>query len=512
MGMETNYDLLAIFDKEFGDIRIDGTIGGNIMTARTDRKSINANDLVVPDLFTIGNAKGVQGVSQYESMKQTQSIFGSANVSFRDYLFLAVTARNDWSSTLPQDEWSYFYPSFSMGFVFTEAFNISSDILSYGKLRGGWASVGRDTNPYLLQPTFSPIGGLWQGDGVYSLPGTLPNSALRPESSKSTEIGAELRFFFNRIGIDVSYYNVLNQDQIINVAVSNASGYNAVTINAGEIQNQGVEVIMNLTPVQSRNLTWDIDLNYAKNKNTVNSLYEDLETYRISSMWASSVEARPGQPFGTIIGNSMRRDEAGNLLVNDAGRILRDNNQELGNVTPDWVGGLTNTFRYKGLSLRVHMDAKMGGDFIAGTIRWGGSGGALEYTAEGDLREEGRVWDAVRESDGAVNDVRISGAAWVSDWSRTVENWVMDGSYIKLREVSLGYTLSQSKLGIVGNYVNNIRLSIIGRNLAILYRSPENTFGIDPEVSSGNSLVGLGYEQMTVPVSRNIGARLTFSF
>ena len=146
------------------------------------------------------------------------------------------------------------------------------------------------------------------------------------------------------------------------MAVSNASGYNAVTINAGEIQNQGIELIMNLTPVQSKNLTWDIDLNYAKNKNMVNSLYGDLETYRISEMWASSVEARPGQPFGVIIGNAMRRDDAGNLLVNDAGRILRDNNQEIGNIAPDWVGGLTNTFRYKGLSLRVHMDAKMGGD------------------------------------------------------------------------------------------------------------------------------------------------------
>lgn len=512
MGMENNFDLLAIFDKSFGDIRIDGTIGGNLMTARMDSKTINANDLVVPDLYTIGNAKGVQGVSQYESMKQTQSLFGAVNVSFRDYLFLGVTGRNDWSSTLPQDEWSYFYPSFSLSFVFTEAFDFSSDFLSYGKLRGGWASVGRDTNPYQLHPTFSPIGGLWQGDGLYSLPGTLPNSVLRPESSKSTEIGAEFSFFFNRIRLDISYYNVLNQDQIIPVAVSNATGYNAVWINAGEIQNKGVELIMNLKPVQNKNFNWNIDLNYAKNINSVNSLYEDLETYRISSMWASSVEARPGQPFGVIIGNAMRRDEAGNILVGDNGRLLKDNNQEIGNITPDWVGGLTNTFRYKGVSLRVHLDAKMGGDFVAGTIRWGGSGGALEYTAEGDLREEGRVWDAVRESDGAVNETVISGAQWVSDWSRCTENWVMDGSFIKLREVSLGYTLPQSKLGNFGKHFNSIRFSLIGRNLAILYRSPENTFGIDPEVSSGNSLVGLGYEQMTVPVSRNIGARLTFSF
>ncbi len=511
MGMETNYDLLAIFDKEFGDFRIDGTLGGNQMNARTDSKTISASDLVTPDLFTIGNARGVQGVSQFESEKQTQSLFGSVNVSYKDYLFLSVTGRNDWSSTLPKNEWSYFYPSFSLGFVFTDAFNITSDILSYGKIRGSWAKVGRDTSPYMLQPTFNPIGGLWEGNGVYSLPGTLPNSLLKPETSLSSEIGVELNFFKNRLGFDISYYDVKNQDQIINVAVSSASGYNAVTINAGEIQNSGIEVIMKLTPVQTKNFSWDMNVNYAKNKNRVNELYGDLETYRISEMWASSVEARPGQPFGTIIGNAMRRDANGNLLVTNAGRILRDNNKEVGNVTPDWVGGMTNTFRYKNLSLRVLTDAKIGGDFVAGTIRWGGSGGALKFTAEDKIREEGRVWDALKP-DGSVNTTRISGAEWVSDWARTVENWVMDGSYIKLREVSLSYTIPQRKMGNVGNYINSIRLSAIGRNLAILYHSPENKFGIDPEVSSGNSLVGLGYEQMTVPVSRNIGGRITFSF
>ena len=508
MGLESNYDLLAIFDKEFGDFRIDGTLGGNLMKARTDIKTITAYDLIVPDLFTIGNAKGVQGVSQYESMKEMHSVFGSANIAYKNYLFLSVTGRNDWSSTLPKDVWSYFYPSFSLGFVFTDAFNISSDILSYGKIRGSWASVGRDTEPYKLQPTYQPIGGLWQGDGVYTLPGTLPQSALKPESTKSIEFGGEFKFFQNRLGLDISYYDVKNQDQIINVAVSNASGYSAVTINAGEIQNKGVELVLNIIPIQKNSFTWDIDLNWAKNNNKVNSLYEDLETYRITEMWGSSVEARPGESFGSIIGNAMRRDDNGNLLVTDAGRILRDNNQLVGNITPDWVGGMTNTFRYKGVSLRVLIDTKMGGDFVAGSIRWGGSGGALKYTAEGDLREVGRTWDALRASDGGVNDVNISGAQYISDWSRTVENWVMDASYVKLREVSLGYSFPASNW----KYISSLRLSVYGRNLAILYRSSENTFGIDPEVSSGNSLVGLGYEQMTVPVSRNIGARLTLEF
>ncbi len=512
LGIETNYDLLAIFDKEFGDIRVDGTVGANLMNARTDRKSINANDLVTPDLFTIGNAKGIQGVSQFESEKETQSVFGSANVSYKDYLFLSVTGRNDWSSTLPKDEWSYFYPSFSLGFVFTEAFDISSDILYYGKLRGAWASVGRDTEPYKLQPTFSDLSGLWNGNGVYSLPGTLPNSLLKPESSKSTEIGAELRFLNNRIGLDITYYNVLNQDQILNVNVSNASGYNAVTINAGEIQNTGIEIIANVNPVQTTDFSWDLGINWAKNKNRVNELFGDLETYQMSSLWGAQIHSRPGQAFGTIIGNNYRRDESGNLLVNNNGRILRDNNQEIGNITPDWVGGLTNTFRFKGVSLRVHLDAKMGGDFVAGTLRWGGSGGALEFTAADNLREEGRIWDAVKASDGAVNDVRISGQQWASDFSRTVANWAVDGSYVKLREVSLGYNLSKNRLGNLGSYINNIRISLIGRNLAILYRSDENIYGIDPEVTSGSGIAGLGYEQMTVPVSRNIGARLTFSF
>ncbi len=510
MGVESNFDLLAIFNKEFGDIRIDGTLGGNLMKARSDIKNISANDLVVPDMFTIGNAKGTQGVSQFESTKETQSVFGSVNAGYKNYLFLGVTARNDWSSTLPANEWSYFYPSFSLGFVFTDAFQITSDILSYGKVRGSWAKVGRDTSPYMLQPTYVGMEN-WQSNVLYSLPGTLPNALLKPEESISTEIGLELKFFQNRLGFDISYYDAKNVNQIINVAVPSSSGYNAITINAGEIQNKGVEIIMNGTPIQTNSFNWDVDINFAKNKNMVNELYADLETYRMSEMWASSIEARPGQSFGTIIGNVMRRNADGKLLVTNAGRILRDNNKEVGNITPDWVGGITNTFRYKNLSLRVLIDAKMGGDFVAGTIRWGGSGGALEYTAADKIREEGRIWDALKP-DGTVNDVRISGADWVSDWSRTVENWVMDGSFVKLREVSLGYVLPQSKLGNLGNYVNNIRFSLIGRNLAILYRSSENTFGIDPEVGSGSGITGLGYEQMTVPVSRNIGGRITFSF
>jgi len=509
MGSETNYDLLAIFNKEFGDFRIDGTLGGNLMDAKTDRKNISAYDLVVPDLFTIGNAKGVQGVSQYESHKQTQSLFGSVNASYKGYLFLSVTGRNDWSSTLPKNEWSYFYPSVSLGFIFSDAFHIASDIFSYGKLRGSWASVGRDTNPYMVQPTYQPVGGLWEGDGLYTLPSTLPNQFLKPESTKSIETGGEFRFFNNRIGLDISYYDTKSQNQIINVAVPSSSGYSAVTINAGEIENKGVEIILNSTPVKTNNFTWNLDINYSKNKNRVNSLYKDLETYRISSMWASSVEARPGQPFGTIIGTAMRRDANGNLLVTAAGRILRDSNKEVGNVTPDWVGGMTNTFRYKNISLRILTDTKIGGDFIAGTIRWGSS--ALKFSAEGNLREEGRIWDALKP-DGTKNDVRISPSQWVGDWAGTVENWVMDGSYIKLREVSIDYTLPVSKMGNLGNYVNNVRISLIGRNLAILYHSKENKFGIDPEVGSGSSLAGLGYEQMTVPVSRSIGARLTFSF
>jgi TonB-linked SusC/RagA family outer membrane protein len=507
MGLESNFDLLAMFDKEFGDIRIDGTIGGNLMRARSDIKTISASDLTVPDMFTISNAKGVQGVSQFESTKETHSAFASFNASYKNYLFLGVTARNDWSSTLPPNEWSYFYPSFNMGFVFTDAFKIGSDVFSYGKLRGGRAKVGRDTSPYMLQPTYEAVGALWQGNGIYSLPGTLPNQALKPEESISTEIGGEFRFFQNRLGLDISYYNARNVNQILNVTVPSASGYSAVMINAGEIQNKGIEIILNATPIKTKNFSWNVDLNYAKNKNIVNELYGDLETYRMSAMWASSIEARPGQSYGTIIGTAYRRDANGNILVTAAGRILRDANKEVGNITPDWVGGITNTFRYKNLSLRVLIDAKMGGDFVAGTMRWGSS--ALKFSAEGNLREEGRIWDALKP-DGKVNDIRIAPSAWVGDFAGTVQNWVMDGSYIKLREVSLAYTLPQKNLGKVGNYINTIRFSLIGRNLAILYRS--NKYGIDPEVGSGSGITGLGYEQMTVPACRNIGGRISFSF
>jgi len=504
MGEETNFDFMAMFDKSLGDFRVDGTMGANMMTAKRMNNSIFANDLVVPNLFTISNAKGVQGVTQFESEKQIHGIYGAVNASYRDYLYLSLTARNDWSSTLPANERSYFYPSFSLGLVFTEALDISSDFFTFGKIRGGWASVGRDTSPYSIQPTYQPLGSPWEGNGIFTLPGTLPNQLLKPELSKSIEIGGNFKFFNNRIGLDISYYNVRNTNQILNVAVSQASGYNQVAINAGEIQNTGVEIILNTTPIQNNDFSWDVDINWAKNNNSVNSLFGDLETYRMSSMWGANIEARPGQAFGTIIGNSYLRDDSGNIVVSNSGRIRRENNQELGNITPDWIGGITNTFRYKNMSLRVLVDAKMGGDFVAGSIRWGGSGGALAFTAEDNLRETGHIWDAVTV-DGEPNTNRISAQQYISDYSRTVQNWVVDGSYVKLREVSLGY-----RFRTPASY--SVRLSLIGRNLSILYRHKENRYGLDPETGSGSGIAGLGYEQMQIPSARNIGARVTFSF
>jgi TonB-linked SusC/RagA family outer membrane protein len=512
-GEETNFDVLAMLDKEFGDIRIDGTVGVNKMIAKKETYGLEAHDLVTADLFTISNAKGVQGVEQFQSEKRTNSVFGSFNASYRDYIFLSVTGRNDWSSTLPADEWSYFYPSASMGFIFTDAFNISSDILSYGKIRGGWAKVGRDTKPYMLQSTYKPLKALWEQNGVYSLPKTLPNMYLKPETSYSIEIGGDFRFFKDRVGLDISYYNVKNKDQILNVAVSNSTGYEKVTINAGEIQNTGIEVVLNTTPIRGAGFSWDLDINWAKNNNMVNSLYGDLETYKMSEMWAATIESRPGQPFGTIVGNSHQRDDNGNLLINDSGRILKDNTPKpIGNVTPDWIGGMTNTLTYKNLRLRVLLDAKMGGDFVSGSVRWGGSGGALAFTAADNMRETGTIVEGIRKSDGQPNTTRVSAAEYWSDICRTVENWVIDGSYVKLREVSLGYTLPQSKMGQLGSYVNSIRFTLIARNLAILYRHSSNDFGLDPETGSGSDIKGMGYEQMQIPTARNIGARLTFSF
>ena len=515
---ETNADFLAIFDKKIGDdFRVDGSLGANYRIEEMHSVDISAYKLTVPDFFTIGNIAGDPGISQYDSKKVTNSVLGSLNLAYKNFLFLGVTGRNDWSSSLPKDSWSYFYPSVSLGFVFTDAFKIESDAFSYGKVRASYAQVGNDTGPYQIAATFGSLGAPWNGVSLFNLPGTLPPVGLKPEIAKSVEAGLDLRFFSNRLKLDVSYYDVKTTNQIMGVDIASSSGYSRMLINAGEIENKGFEVVLSTDIIRSKSgFNWDLTLNWARNVNSVNELYGDLESLWISDMWSSYIEARPGKPYGVIMGKKWLRNDAGALVVTSAGLTQNaPGNFELGNITPDWIGGMQNNFSYKGFNLGILIDGRKGGDIVSGTRFWATRMGNLAstlvdpFTGAENVRETGIVVPGVL-ADGTPNTKRVTAQLFFNQYGRTTELHMIDGSFIKLRELSFGYTIPAKVAKKMGMY--SARVSFVARNLAMLYLDKSNDTNLDPETGFGTTMSGVGYEQMQIPTARTLGFKLALSF
>lgn len=508
---EVNADVTLRGDKTFGNIRVDGLIGANYRNNLYKSQYLGASDLTVPDLYTISNVKGTPNVSMYMSEYETQSVYFAANGSYKDFLFLGITGRNDWSSALPKESWSYFYPSVSLGLSVTDAFGIESRVLSYAKLRASWAKVGGSTGPYQLNRTYSAS--TFNGVSIFSPTSTLPPIGLKPEETKSYEIGADMRFWNNRISLDVTYYDQTTVNQILSVATSSTTGYRAMRLNAGEIENKGIELMINGKILDNRNgLRWNMTVNWAKNKSMVNSLFGDLKSYRIggggSGMTSLGI---PGQEWGILWGLPYVRNDNGQIVV-DANGIPKTTSTgaKLGSVTPDWTGGINNSFNYKGINLSFLIDMRMGGDIFSGQIWHSYPTGSYEVTTNNHVRENGIIVDGVTE-DGKPNTVRVSaqdyyGGSWI--WNNH-EYSIMDGSYIKLRELVLGYNFKVDKI----KWLNKLNLSIVGRNLAILYRDKYvKGFGLDPEQGFGGGENGVGFENFQLPTTRNYGFKLSVSF
>lgn len=509
---EQNLDFLLNFDKTFGKVRIDGLAGANYRDNKYNNTFVSASDLTVPDLYTISNVKGTPTASMFDSRKQSNSVFASANASYNDYLFLGVTARNDWSSTLPANSRSYFYPSFSMGLDVTKAFHMATDFLSYAKLRGSWAKVGGDTDPYQLAGTYGASS--FNGISVFTPASTLPPTSLKPQETKSFEVGANVRLLKNRVSLDVTYYDQTTVNQIISVTTSTTTGYTGMLINAGEVENKGVEVMLSGKVLQNKKgLSWDVSLNWAKNKNMVNQLYGGLQSYVISpGFGGAKTLAIPGQPFGVLWGLPFVRDaKSGKIVVDNSGVPLTTNvAKNFGSVTPDWIGGINNSFQYKNFNFSFLVDMRKGGKFFSVTAWHSYPTGSYTVTTANNVRETGMIVDAVK-ADGSPNTTRISaqdyyGGAWV--WNNH-EYSILDGTYIKLREVVLGYNVNVKKVP----WLSKLNVSVYGRNLAILYRDQSTRqFGLDPEVGMGGGDYGVGFENFQIPTTRNFGIRISAGF
>ncbi|MEM9259821.1 MAG: TonB-dependent receptor, partial [Bacteroidota bacterium] len=434
-----------------------------------------------------------------------------------------VTGRNDWSSTLPVENNSYFYPSFSLSGVLTDALNIKSKILSYAKIRAGWAQVGSDTDPYRLTQVFDPTTSWNPTTPLFTEQGTIASSGLRPERTTGKEIGTDLRFLGGRIGLDVTLYEQTTTDQIISVAVSRATGYESKLLNAGKIRNRGVEIVLNGSVIDNPKFGWDVSLNYARNRNTVLELFTDengneLETIVLHSRRGLSLEARKGQPFGTLFGSGYERVEGGEFdgqVVYQDGIPVKDPNLKvLGNTTPDWIGGINNAFRIGPVTISALIDAKIGGDIAEESSSIAHQTGVAPMTEIG--REEGVIGIGVMNIGDAENpeyvpnDVvaptrNVVGALSVRFAN---EGAIFDASYVKLREASIRYQLPAKITDKLG-FIRGASISIIGRNLAMLYSNHEN---VDPEfnIYGGNLQGALFYT--TIPSTRSFGLNLNLTF
>ncbi len=511
---QTVLDFLLMYNTNFTDnLGFTLSAGGS----RTDKKYHStfgaADELAVRGLYNINNSKVPIRSSSNTNLKRLNSLYFSGQLAFQNALYLDFTGRNDWSSTLPTDNNSYFYPSVTASAVLTDLLEIKSSTLSFAKIRAGWAQVGSDTDPYNLVPVVN-LGDGWNAATKYLnmfVPNDLANNELEPEITSSFEVGTELKFFMNKLRFDFTYYNSKTTNQIINIPISAASGYATKFINAGKIANQGVELALGFTPFTSdKGFNWSIDVNFAKNKNKVVELAQGVERYELGTYWDMKVMAIPGQPFGSLYGYDYLRDPNGNV-VHRNGVPVQGELKILGNFQPDWTGGISNEFKFGNLVASFLIDAHMGGELYTMTNAWGRYAGALEETLIG--REGGIVGDGVKEvvgSDGTVsyvtNDVVVTAeeynhAAFVNSIGA---GSVFDASYIKLREARIGYTFN--KLGRIP--INEISISLIGRNLALLYSVVPH---VDPETSFnlGNAQ-GLEFGQ--IPSTRSIGFNIGVKF
>jgi hypothetical protein len=409
-----------------------------------------------------------------------------------------VTGRNDWSSTLPPENNSYFYPSVSTSLVFSDALPAVGRYLSLGKLRASWARVGNDARPYQLAAVLvqrNPFGNL----PVFNVNPQIPNARLRPETTNSWEVGTELLSANGRFGLDLTYYSSATTDQILAVQVSSATGYTSQILNAGEITNKGVEAVLNVAPVQLENgFRWNLTANFSRNRSVVQALYGDLESIVLGEFWGINVEARAGEPYGALYGFKYRRDAAGNWLINDQGLPIPETSKStLGYYEPDFLAGLRNSITYRDFEFSFLMDWKKGGEMFSVTSMWGKYSGVLASSLEG--RETGIVLPGTRASDGQPNQTVVTADRWQhTQWS-TQENNIFDASYVKLREVRVAFDLPNRLLRRLP--VKAVRVSLVGRNLALLHK---NAPDIDPETGFDSSnFQGVEYAQ--IPPARTFG-------
>lgn len=532
-----NAEILALYNNNWGSFDLNATLGGNIFKVDNKTTVITGTDQQMDGVVSIINY-AEQNVQPSTYKKQINSLYASASLGYRSTYYLEGTIRGDRSSTLPSSNNTYIYPSVSGSIVFTNFIKNSNikNVFSFGKVRASWAKVGSDTDPYQLALNYAT--------GKYSYPGftigminnyTQPNSDLKPTMTSSYELGAELKFFNGRLGIDLTYYNQTSKVQIISLASSASSGYQSRLINAGKIQNKGIELAINGRVLQIKDFAWDAGFNFSKNSNKVLELVEGMDFFQLAdASWAGvSVGAEVGKDYGSILGTDFKRNENGDILIDkNTGLPLYDENlKTLGNSTWDWTGGFYSTFTYKNFHLYAAFDIKMGADLYSFSMRsaylTGKATGTLPGREEWYRSEEARKaagmteeqWRAAGKCEGLIVDGVVDNGDgtyskntyavnpqnyWKSVAEKAPALFIYDNSYIKCREITFGYTFPSSMLG---KFVKSLSLSFVARNPFIVWKNIPN---IDPDSNYNTS--GMGLEYGSLPSRRSYGFNINVKF
>ena len=529
---ELNADFLARYQQDFGSsLNAIFSFGGNHL--RTDNSSINGdvNQLLIPGIYNLGNQSVYPLIDNSTSEKQLNSLYGFANFAFRNFLYLDVTARNDWSSTLPVDNNSYFYPSFTLSGLLHEVVSLPS-MISFWKMRGGIARVGKDTEPYALQDQFT-----WgQGEnGVASIiqSSTKANPDLKPEITSAWEVGTDIRFFNNRLKVDATYYNSLTSNQILRVEVSPTTGYDFILKNAGKIRSTGVELMVNADLIQKENFNWNTTINWSRDR----SIVEEYDPESPDAFLSRGVtnflfaEDRLGERRGALYGKSFQKAPNGELLFTRSGDTQRGEKTFLGNYNPDWMGSIYNSFQYKNIGLSFLVDVRYGGVFYSRTNYNLNIRGLSEATLLGGLDPNGNLVardyivpnGMYLDDDGnyqklTADVLRASGLSsggltgqqyWENVMDAEIpEAVIYDASYLKFREVNLSYAFPEEWVSRVK--LTKVNFGIVVRNLAVFTEVPN----VDAEVFSNSEQAGAvpGLDNGGIPSVRNIAFNLNLKF
>ncbi|TWJ04589.1 TonB-linked SusC/RagA family outer membrane protein [Mucilaginibacter frigoritolerans] len=530
---ETNFDLLATVNKNISkDFNLKALLGGNIRKDYDNSILAQTNGgLIIPGLYSLSNSLNTPlAPGEYDAKKEVDGVFAGATLTWKNMLTLDGTLRRDVSSTLPANNNKYYYPSISAGWVFSELLK-QYNWLSYGKIRANYAQVGSDAPLYSVNDTyviFPPFGANPQ---TYNNP-TKNNSDLKPEQTKSKEIGLELAFFKSRLGFDGTYYETNTFDEILPVNVSGATGYNFKYLNAGNVQNKGIELSLNGTPVLTQNFNWKITLNFTAAKNKVTALYTDATGQEASNLELASFQngetlnAPLNQSFGTIRGTDYVYNSKGQKLIYETGpnagqyEITPNSNNNIGNTNPNWTGGINNSFTYKSFTLSFLIDIRKGGSVFSNDLAYGLADGIYPLTAytndlgkpvRNTLADGGGMIRPGVYPDGQPNTTRVTAYNYgdFGDGSGLLplKAFVYDASYVKLREALIGYTMPQS---VIDKWapVKELTFQLIGKNLWIIHK---NLPYADPEdgLSAGNLQ---GIQEGSYPTTRTISLNVKVRF